>query len=107
MRQPYTVDEVRAIVEANRDHLFSDYSLNRPPGWATDPRTRDFACLTKWLREEMVAMGLDELGQRTQLWQFNRRIRTEEDLFPTATEIMNDTLVNKIDRNRIPHRKWG
>ena len=52
-------------------------------------------------------MQLDDVGRKVQEDQFNRMSRTLDDVFELAARIMNDTLEDKIDRNRRPHRRWG
>ena len=105
--EPYTVTEIRIAVEINRERLFAPMAVNRPENWACDPRTRDFVCIGNWIDEEMRALGLDDLGRITQNGQFNRRARSEEDMLAIAVTIMNDVLIDRIDRNRRPHRRWG
>jgi len=87
--------------------LFASYAANRPENWAVNQRTHDLICISVWMREELTAMQLDDVGRKVQEDQFNRMSRTLDDVFELAARIMNDTLEDKIDRNRRPHRRWG
>jgi len=107
LRMCYTAESVKATIEAGRTRLFAGWSVNRPINWACDSRTQDMVCLGVWLDEEMRRLGLDDLGRTTQGSQFNRRSRSEEDLWTLAAQIMNDTVAGKIDRDRVPLRRWG
>lgn len=103
----YTNEEIRLIIAHNSERLYKDYSSGRPEGWHADKRTHDMICLGVWLNEELTRLGVDDLGRITQIWQFNRRSRSEDDLFTIASEIMSQSIDDKIDRMRIPHRRWG
>jgi len=107
VREPYTAEEIARIVANNSIELFAEYSAGRPPNWSVNNRTRELVCIAKWMNQEMVAMGLDDLGRRMQEAQFNRFSRSDEDLYALAARIMNDTLEDRIDRKRKPHRRWG
>lgn len=87
--------------------MFEEYASQKPERWSCDSRTRDLICIGNWLSEQFAEAHLDDVGRRAQEWQFNRRSRSEEDLFALAAEIMNDTEAGKIDRDRIPLRRWG
>lgn len=103
----YTNEEIRLIIAQNSERLYKDYSSRRPEGWRADQRTHDMICLGVWLNEELAQIGIDDLGRITQIWQFNRRSRSEDDLFAIVSEIMNESICDKIDRKRTPHRRWG
>lgn len=103
----YTVDAVKAAVEANRERLLASYVAGRPETWRCDRRTGDFLAISGWLNEELARVGIDDLGRRTQTNQFNRFSRSIDDLWTLATRIMNDALVDNIDRTRVPHKRWG
>lgn len=81
--------------------------IAKPANWACDQQTRDFVCLSIWLREELTRIGIDELGRKTQEAQFNRYSRSTDDLFGLAAGIMNDAVAGEIDRDRKTHRRWG
>lgn len=103
----YTAESIRKAVEDDSERLFSSYSANRPEHWACDQRTKDLVTLGNWLNEEHARLGIDDLGRLTQNGRFNRESRSRDDLWTLAVEILNDTLIDKIDRNRRPHRRWG
>lgn len=103
----YAPEEIRAHIDQNRERLFAPYAIGRPPGWNVDSRTKDDVCITAWLREELSRIEIDDLGRRTQEGLYNRLSRGEHDLFTLAAFIMNETLAGKIDRFRVPHRRWG
>ena len=103
----YSSQGIRDAVDRDRERLFADWRVGRPEGWTTDGRTSDLVCLAKWLRLEMEAMGLDDAGRRVQEAQFNRRSRSEDDLFQVAADVINDAAEGRIDRDRRPHRRWG
>lgn len=107
MRDPYTAQEVKDAIEKDRERLFAPWALGRPEGWACDSRTRDLVCIGYWLDEQMMSMGLDDRGRIVLLGFYNRRGRSEEDLFALGAELMNDALKDNIDRDRRPHRRWG
>lgn len=107
MSKTYLSEEIRKTIDAERERLFSSYAVGRPTNWSVDQQTRDIICISVWLREEMTLIGLDELGRKTQEGVFNRYSRSTEDLFGLAAEIMNDVVVNNIDRDRKTHRRWG
>ena len=103
----YTPETIRQAIEADRARLFAAYSSGRPANWSCDLRTKDLVCLAAWLDAELRRLGIDDLGRTTQTSQFNRRGRTEEDLWGVVSEIMNDAVAGNIDRFRKPHRRWG
>jgi len=103
----YTVEQIKFEVDRDSERLFQSYSTNRPENWSTDTRTRQLICLGHWLHEELVKLNVDDLGRRVQELQYNRRSRSEEDLFLLVTTIMNETIDDKIDRNRVAHKRWG
>ncbi len=107
MNKVYTPEQIRIEIDSNSERLFSSYSMNRPENWSTDKRTKQLICLGHWLHEELVKLNIDDLGRRVQELQFNRRSRSEEDLFLLVSIIMNETLEDKIDRNRVAHKRWG
>ncbi len=96
----YTEGEVRQRVQADSARLFSSYTVGRPKGWATDDRTKELVCLSIWLREELLARGVDGEARIRQEWLFNRKSRAEENLFELAARIMNDTIDGKLDAYR-------
>lgn len=102
---------VRASIEADRARLFASYAEGRPPGWTVDQWTKDFVCLSIWLREELTrALGPDDVaGRKAEENEFYRRSRGsyDPDLFELAASIMNDAVAGNIDRERLPHRRWG
>jgi hypothetical protein len=52
-------------------------------------------------------VALSDSDRKAQEAQFNRRSRSEMDVFAIAADILNETVEDKIDRNRIPTRRWG
>jgi hypothetical protein len=98
---------VRCLVDIHRDRLFAAYAEGKPKSWCCDQRTKDAVCIANWIDGELRRLGIDDLGRRTQTAQFNRRHRTEEDMWTVAAEIMNEALNDNIDRFRKPHRRWG
>jgi len=107
MTESYTAAAIAAQVEQHQTRLFSSYSIGRPANWSCDTRTRNLVCIGNWLQEEMLRLGLDDLGRRTMLGEYNRCSRSEDDLFSLAARIMEDIVNDRIDRNRRPHRRWG
>lgn len=103
----YTSEKICTLVDTNRERLFASYAAGRSKNWSTDQRTRDLVCIGNWMTEEMTRLNLDDKGRVAQQLAFNRASRSAEDLFALASQLMNDVLENKIDRNRIPHRRWG
>lgn len=102
-----TADDVASDVLQRGHVFFQSYSAGRPVGWSTDTRTYNLICVAVWLRQTLSAMGLDDLDRTTQESQFNRRSRSEEDLFSLGAEIVNDAALGKINRDRRPHKRWG
>lgn len=103
----YTAENIKEIIELNRERLFAPYAVGRPDNWVCDSRTKDLVCLGNWLAEELTAIGLSDVDRRTQQWLYNRESRSDLDLFETTARIMNDSLDGKIEQNRIPHHRWG
>lgn len=103
----YSAEQVQAAVSVDRERLLATFMDGRPPNWSCDQRTRDVVALGVWLDEELTRIGIDDLGRRTQTSQFNRLSRSFDDLWGIAARIMNDALVDNIDRFRRPHRRWG
>ena len=103
----YTASGVKESVDADREHLMGAWALGRPENWSCNQQTKDLICIGNWLDEEMRRRWLDDLGRITQTSQFNRRSRSEDDLWTLAAEIMNQVVNDKIDRQRKPHRRWG
>lgn len=107
----YTAQSVREALEPHRTRLFSSYATGRPVGWNCDQRTKDLWCLGMWLGEEMSKLvesnKLDDLGRRVQLATFNRRSRSDHDLFELSAQLMNDTVDGNFDPHRKTHRRWG
>ena len=105
--QRYSPDQVRENVQRNFERLFAGHSAGRPPNWSCDIRTKEVITTANWLGEELQRIGLDPAGAKVQNAQFNRRVRSEEDLWSIASQILNDALDGNVDRNRRPHRRWG
>lgn len=106
----YSAESVRVAVEADRTRLFASYAVGRPAQWTCDQWTKDFVCLSIWLREELprVLGPDDEAGRKAQENEFYRVSRRPgEDLFELAAVIMNDAQAGNIDRDRTPHKRWG
>lgn len=103
----YSPDMVRENVQRNIERLFAGYSAGRPANWSCDVRTKEVITTANWLGEELQRIGLDDAGAKVQNAQFNRRVRSEEDLWSIASQILNDALDGNVDRNRRPHRRWG
>lgn len=103
----YSAANIKAIVEPRIDKLFEKWAVGRPDNWICDIRTKYIVCIGYWLNEEMIKLKFDDLGRITQLGQFNRYSRSDEDSWELAAKIMNDVLDNKIERNRKTHRRWG
>ena len=103
----YTPDSVRDSVIPQVDRLFAFYVEGRPATWSCDTRTRELITIGKWMDETLTAIGVDDLGRRTQTSLYNRESRSREDLYALAADIMNDALDDRIDRFRRPHRRWG
>ncbi len=103
----YSDDTVRTAVADQEERLFASWSSGRPQGWKCDDRTRNIVCVGLWLREELFRVALSDSDRKAQEAQFNRRSRSEMDVFAIAADILNETVEDKIDRNRIPTRRWG
>lgn len=103
----YTASSVKESVDANREHLMGAWALGRPENWSCNQQMKDLICIGNWLDEEMRRLWLDDLGRIMQTQQFNRRSRSEHDLWELAAFIMNEVIDNKIDRQRKPLRRWG
>jgi hypothetical protein len=103
----YTADSVREAVESRREELFAPYAVGRPTNWCVDLRTKDLVCVGNWLSNELTSIGTSDEDRRTQQWKYNRESRSDNDLFQCAADIMNETLDGKVEKNRIPHHRWG
>lgn len=105
----YTAEQIRAAVEADRERLFASWAVGRPEGWTCDQRTKDIVCLQYWLREELTRLlgEGDPEGRRAVEGVFYRATRGATDVFELAAEVMNDAAAGNIERNRIPHKRWG
>lgn len=103
----YTAESIRKEIDANREKLFASYAVGRGPNWVVDQQTKDIICLSVWIREELMHLGIDELGRKIQEGEFNRYSRSDPDLFVLAAEVMNNAVNGNIDRNRKTHRRWG
>lgn len=100
-------EAVRECVEADRDRLFASYAVGRPAHWTCDQWTKDFVCLSVWLREHLEAQGLDAAGIRAVGNVFYRFSRQDSDLFQLVSELLEDVRLGRIERDRIGHRRWG
>jgi hypothetical protein len=107
VRARYTSDSVRQAVEEKREELFAPYAIGRPVNWVCDSRTKDTVCIANWLALELTSIGVSDEDRRTQQWKFNRESRSDNDLFQCAADIMNEALDGKVEKNRIPHHRWG
>lgn len=110
MTYKYSIKSVTEAVEADRERLFSSYATGRPANWVCDQWTKDFVCLSIWLREELLKVlgSDDESGRKAEENEFYRVCRRPgTDLFELAAAIMNDAVAGNIDRNRVPHKRWG
>lgn len=103
----YTRDQIQAQIVSDETRLFASYSSNRPANWTVDTQTKNTVCLSVWMREELTRIGVDEQGRKVQENAFNRHSRSDPDLFALAADLMNDAVSGNIDRDRIPHRRWG
>jgi hypothetical protein len=103
----YTSTSIMKNVKEDEQNLFASYSSGRPENWSCDSRTRDLICIGNWIDSELKRLDIDDLGRRAQTSQFNRRSRSEDDLWELAAQIMNDSIAGNIDRFRKPLRRWG
>lgn len=107
MHNKYTAENIRAIIESDRQVLFSTYAIGRPDNWICDTRTKDLVCVANWLSSELKIIGLSDTDRITQQWKFNRESRADADLFQCAADIMNEAIAGNIEQNRKHHRRWG
>jgi hypothetical protein len=107
MTNTYTAENIKEIIEINRESLFASYAVGRPDNWSCDSRTKDLVCIATWLSIELTAIGLSDTDRRTQQCKFNRESRGNIDLFECAANIMNESLAGNVEQNRIPHHRWG
>lgn len=107
----FTPEDIKEAVAADEQRLFQDWSAGRPEGWSCDQQTKDTICLGKWLSErlqEMVDLGvITDDDRKIQQHKFNRWCRSRTDLYELIAEIINETIDGKVDRDRIPHHRWG
>ena len=103
----YTAESVQKAVEEKREELFAPYAIGRPTNWTVDTRTKDLVCIGNWLTAEMTAIGTSDEDRRTQQWKFNRLSRSDDNLWQCAADIMNEVLDGTVEKNRIPHHRWG
>jgi len=102
----YTADAIKECVANDQARLFASWSANRPPNWKPDERTVQVVCVGNWLSEELAKVVSDE-HRRIQEAQYNRRSRSEIDLYALAAEIMTETIEGRVNTTRTPHRRWG
>lgn len=102
----YAAASIEAIVVADVDRLFAPWAVGRPTRYSPDPATKRLVALGYWLREELSRLGCNVADIHTQLWKYNRMSRSY-DVWQVAAECLNDVLDNKVEQNRVPHRRWG
>lgn len=103
----YTPETIECSIRSDEPRLLASYSEGRPSTWTVDRRTKDLVALSVWMREELTRLGIDEKGRKVQENAFNRHSRSDPNLFVLAAQLMNDALADNIDRDRIPHKRWG
>jgi len=103
---------VRAAVEAGRERLEEGLRAGRPEGWRCDQRTADVWCLGRLIDER--ASGEDGERRRELGWAFSRMVRSSEDPFAAAAEVLTALEdgtpadeVSKFHWTAKNHRKWG
>jgi hypothetical protein len=104
--KPYTVANIKAAVEGDVDRLFAPYLVGRSPNYTPGPDLKIQVALGYWLDEELARICKNEADRRTQGWKYNRLSRSY-DIWETAAECLNDVLEDKVEQNRIGHRRWG
>jgi hypothetical protein len=107
----FTLEDIKEAVDADEERLFKDWSTGRPEGWKCDQQTKDAVCLYKWLSErlsEMVVLGIiSDDDRKIKEQKFNRWARSRTDLHQLTSEIINEAINGEIERDRIPHHRWG
>ena len=107
----FTEQDIIEAVAEDEVRLFQSWSQGRPEGWKCDTATHDLVCLAVWLSErlsEMVVLKLiTDDDRKIQQQFFHRWSRSRVDLFQLTAEIINDTIDDRIVRDRIPHKRWG
>jgi hypothetical protein len=107
----YTAERVKAEVDKDREHLFAEYAAGRMPTWGCDQATKDLVCTGKWLKEELVRLGVSDEDRRAQEHFYNRWTRGEAAYFEIAAQALNAVLEGKVEHGRYTpgqheHRGW-
>jgi len=103
----YTAQSVQEAVDKNREELFAPYAAGRSKNWSYDNQTYNLVCIGNWLSAELTIVAANDKDRITQQLKYNRESRSTKDLFQCAADIMNEVLDDKVEQNRVPHRRWG
>lgn len=105
--EPRTLACIRASVAEHGDRLWAAWARGRPEGWKADDRTRLMVVIGFWLAEELTRFRLTPEDVKLLEQVFHRRSRSEEDLIQIAKDVLDAAATGAIDRDRVPHRRWG
>lgn len=79
--------DVRREVDVDRQRFTTALAVGQQPNWHCDQRTLDLWCIGQWLMERYK--HIDGERRRELLWLFNRIARSSEDLFVSATLVVD------------------
>jgi hypothetical protein len=105
VKPQYTSESVRTSLQPKHQEYFARLAVGQSPRWKCDQRTSDLFCLQQWLMDELVFLKCPDLDRVDTQNYFNRKARSEEDLFELAAKAVNNYLQGGIERYRRFKRK--
>lgn len=93
----YTRYSILVSITSKLPYYYTKLSIGQSPNWIPDKRTLELFSISQWLIEELTSLKCSEDCRHRQLWFFNRKSRSEEDLYVLAALTLNNLLEGKVD----------
>lgn len=91
---------VTELVMAKYDVYYAKLAVGQSENWKCDKRAADLFIIQNWLIDEFITNNVNNDDRLDSQYYFNRKARSEEDLFELAARTLNKCMNNDIERFR-------
>lgn len=100
LQQLYTAGAVRQLLAPKWNAYYADFVAGQPANWMPNQQAKELWCISHWLTDELIELKCPDEERRFVQNYFNRKARSENDLYELAAKAVNSFLENKIERYR-------
>lgn len=93
----YTRYNILRSITPRLPSYYSKLAVGQSPTWIPDVRTLELFSISQWLIDELISLGCSEDDRHKQMWFWNRKSRSEEDLYTLAALTLNNLIEGKVD----------